>query len=137
MNEMSVEFIAPCGMNCRICEAYQREKNQCKGCRSDRGYKAKSCSRCLIRNCTVIKSNKTSFCFECDQFPCQKLKQLDKRYRTKYYMSMIENLECIKQYGINEFLQNEKIKWACKECGGIICVHKHTCSVCKKTYSLI
>jgi len=31
MIEMGKEFIAPCGMNCRLCMAYQRDKNQCKG----------------------------------------------------------------------------------------------------------
>ena len=136
MSEMKVELIAPCGMNCRLCMAYQREKNQCKGCRSDVGYKSKSCSSCIIRNCTIIASNKSGVCFECDDFPCQKIKQLDKRYKTKYYMSMIENLEYIKKYGIDQFLHNEKIKWTCKECGGIICVHKHTCLVCKQPYTI-
>lgn len=135
MGKMREEFIAPCGMNCRLCRAYQREKNQCKGCRSHIGYKAKSCSNCIIRNCSVIQRNKSGFCFECDKFPCLKLKQLDKRYKTKYQMSTIENLEYIKKYGIDEFLQNEEIRWACKECGDIICVHKFICLSCKTPYT--
>lgn len=134
MIEMVKEFIAPCGMNCRLCMAYQRDKNQCKGCWSDIGYKAKSCSSCIIKNCSVIQNNKSKFCFECDKFPCQRLKQLDKRYRTKYHMSMIENLEYIKQYGINAFLQNEETKWTCKECGSIVCVHKFICLDCKTPF---
>lgn len=134
MNEMREELIAPCGMNCRLCRSYQREKNQCNGCRSDIGYKAKNCSSCIIRNCPVIQSNKSEFCFECDKFPCQRLKQLDIRYQTKYHMSMIENLENIKQYGIDKFLENEKIRWTCKECGNIVCVHKFICIACKTPY---
>ena len=136
MNEMREEFIAPCGMNCRLCMANQREKNQCKGCRneSDIGYKTKSCTNCIIKNCPVIKSNKTGFCFECDKFPCQRLKQLDKRYRTNYLMSMLGNLEHIKQSGMDAFLQNEEFRWTCKECGNIVCVHKLICLVCKTPY---
>lgn len=134
MSEITKELIAPCGMNCRLCRAYQREKSQCKGCRSEIGYKANSCSSCIIRNCPVIKSNKSGFCFECSKFPCLRLKQLDKRYQTKYYMSMIENLEYIKQYDIDEFLQNEEIKWTCKKCGNIVCVHKFICLVCETSY---
>lgn len=136
MNEMREELIAPCGMNCRLCVAYQRDKNRCGGCRNeiDIKYKTKSSMNCVIKNCPVIKSNKSGFCFECDKFPCQRLKQLDKRYRTKYHMSMLENLEFIKEYGLNRFLEREKSKWICKECGEIVCVHKHICLACKTTF---
>jgi hypothetical protein len=39
-------------------------------------------------------------------------------------MSMIENLENIKQNGMKEFLKNEEARWACIECGNIVSVHK-------------
>ena len=39
---------------------------------------------------------KFRYCYECDGFPCARVKRLDKRYRTKYEMSMIENLEYIR-----------------------------------------
>ena len=35
---------------------------------------------------------KVQYCYECAEFPCRSLKHLDKRYRTNYRMSMIENL---------------------------------------------
>jgi len=38
MKEMSTVLIAPCGMNCRLCMAYQRDKKQCKGCHWKRGF---------------------------------------------------------------------------------------------------
>lgn len=137
MNKIREEFIAPCGMNCRLCMANQREKKQCKGCRSesDIKYKTKGCVSCIIKNCPIIRSNKSGFCFECDKFPCHRLKQLDKRYRTKYHMSMIENLQNIKQFGMAAFLQNEEIRWTCKECGNIVCVHKFICIICKTTFT--
>lgn len=132
MNEMRVDLIAPCGMNCRLCMAYQRKKNHCPGCRddSDIEHKNKGCINCIIKNCPVIQSNETGFCFECDKIPCRRLKQLDKRYRTKYHMSMIENLEFIKQNGMDEFLKNQRAKWTCTECGTIVCVHKYACLIC-------
>lgn len=136
MNEMREEYIAPCGMNCKLCTAYQREKNRCKGCRNegDIVYKTKGSTSCIIKNCPVIQSNKSGFCFECDKFPCRRLKQLDKRYRTKYHMSMIENLEYIKHYSMDVFLQNETFRWTCKECGNIVCVHKSICLTCKTPF---
>lgn len=45
-------------------------------------------------------------------------------------MSVLENLENIKKLGVREFVQNEKIRWTCSECGGIICVHTGYCSNC-------
>jgi hypothetical protein len=123
------ELIAPCGMNCGICMAYLREKNRCPGCRaSDKG-KPITRTRCKIKTCKKLKSG---FCYNCEDFPCDRLSHLDKRYRTKYYMSMIENLESIRQIGLHKFVANEKIRWTCPKCGGTICVHKGYCSSCQK-----
>lgn len=130
MSKMEKELIAPCGMNCRLCMAYQRVKNHCNGCWDDSGYKAKSCSGCIIKNCPTIKSNKSGFCYDCENYPCKRLIQLDKRYTTKYNMSMLENLQHIKEYGMKSFLKNEEKKWTCKQCGNIICVHKSICFRC-------
>ncbi len=134
MDNERAELIAPCGMNCRLCSAYQREKKQCKGCNSDNAKKPTYCLKCVIKNCFIIQNNTTGLCYECDKFPCRRLNQLDTRYRTKYQMSMIENLKNIEQFGMDTFLQNEEIRWCCKECGNIVCVHKHICLVCKNPY---
>jgi hypothetical protein len=122
-------LIAPCGMNCSICAAYLRKRNKCPGCRIEAN---KPVTRviCKIKTCETFKENELTFCFECEDFPCKNLKHLDKRYRTKYSMSMIENLENIEKLGIEEFLKNEKIRWTCPECGGTICVHKGCCYSC-------
>jgi hypothetical protein len=128
-------LIAPCGMNCGICMAYLREKNTCVGCRGVNTYKPVTRVRCKIKNCTVFRSGKVKYCFECKNFPCDVLAHLDKRYRTKYHMSMIENLENIKRYGIRRFLKNEERRWTCSTCNGTICVHKGCCMSCGKKYS--
>ena len=129
---MRIDLIAPCGMNCELCRAYQREKKPCKGCKGDNTNKPASCLKCVIKNCSTIQNSTTGLCYECDKFPCPKLKQLDTRYRTKYHMSMIENLHNIEKDGMSTFLLNEKIRWTCKECGNIVCVHQHICLVCKR-----
>ena len=71
------------------------------------------------------------YCFSCDSFPCARLNHLDERYRAKYGMSMIENLVNIKKVGIRQFIKSEKEKWACPECGEMICVHEPQCLFCK------
>jgi hypothetical protein len=125
-------LIAPCGMNCGICMAYVREKNKCPGCRVTDANKPITRVRCKIKNCTIFRKGRAKFCFECDKFPCNNLKHLDTRYRTKYNMSMIENLVTIKDLGIRKFLKNEDTRWACSRCGGTICVHKGCCIECGK-----
>jgi len=128
-------LIAPCGMNCGLCMGYLRdpgEKNYCPGCRGDIADLPRSCGGCRIRNCAEISAGGKSFCFECAKFPCTRLRQLDKRYRTKYGMSMIENLESIRALGLEAFVRREQDRWKCPECGGVICVHKLSCIYCDR-----
>lgn len=128
-------LIAPCGMNCGICLAYlAREhdlkkqgimRNYCEGCRP----RGKNCAF-MKKSCYLLGEGKVQYCFECDDLPCARLKRLDKRYATKYHMSMIENLEYIKKHGMEKFLKKEEKKWRCPECGGVICCHNGICFSC-------
>lgn len=127
---MERELIGPCGMNCGICKAYLREKNKCPGCWAADTNKAITVLSCKIKNCEVIQKGKVKYCFECNNFPCKNLKHLDKRYRTKYHMSMLENLTCIKEQGIDSFLEKETTKWTCPQCGGTVTCHGGTCLQC-------
>jgi hypothetical protein len=70
------------------------------------------------------------YCFDCGKYPCDRLNQLDKRYRTNYGMSMIDNLNNIKQFGIRNFIRQERDRWTCPKCREIICVHEGSCIIC-------
>jgi hypothetical protein len=128
---MRKDLIAPCGMNCRICMVYLREKNKCPGCRGDHSKKPVTRIRCKIKTCMFFLESKAKYCFECDKVPCDALKHLDKRYRTRYNMSMIENLENIRKSGIRKFIKSETTRWACPKCNGVICVHNRKCYTCE------
>ncbi|MDW7656500.1 MAG: DUF3795 domain-containing protein [Bacillota bacterium] len=141
------KLIAPCGMNCGLCISYQALHHEL----AKKGFRKKTCVGCLPRskNCTymsshceLMKKGLVRFCYECGQYPCSRLKSIDKRYRTKYHMSMLENLESIKTLGIEAFLAKEEEKWHCQKCGHLICCHSGLCLHCdldklrqKKTYS--
>lgn len=127
--KIKLALIAPCGINCGICLAYLREKNKCPGCRYFKAEKLVSIARCGIRTCA---SRKGKYCFACSNYPCARLKQLDKRYCAKYHMSMLENLKNIKELGVRKFIKNEETRWACEKCGGVINVHSYICSSCGK-----
>jgi hypothetical protein len=123
--------------------AYLREKKHCPGCNGEDAQKPSiSCVRCGIKNCESLKEIQSGLCVDCDQFPCARIKHIDKRYRTKYGMSMIENLETIQSRGMNAFVKQEQSRWTCPKCGGTLCVHKGICVDCgreykRKSYSLI
>lgn len=73
---------------------------------------------------------KVKYCYECPDFPCYYLKHLDAGYRKKFRMSMTENLEFIREHGIEKLLEKEAAKWNCPECGETICCHNGICFNC-------
>jgi hypothetical protein len=128
--DLRSELIAPCGMNCGLCMAYLREKNTCGGCRAGDESKAKSVLGCTIRTCETVRASESGFCSECAKLPCPRLKRLDARYRQKYRMSMLENLRELRENGLQAFLESERKRWPCPECGGLQCVHTAECIYC-------
>jgi hypothetical protein len=130
------ELIAPCGMNCAICSGYLAYRHDvkskgirmpyCTGCRA----RGKKCAF-LKKRCALLMFNRVGYCYECGRFPCERLKHVDNRYRTYFKMSMIENLEFIKNMGIKPFLEEQEEKWKCPECGGVICCHNGLCYKCQ------
>ncbi len=136
MTRINGALIAPCGMNCQLCIAYQAMQENI----NKKGFKRKYCPGCIPRGenclhmgdqCQRLAEGRLRFCYECPTFPCKRLKSLNKRYQTKYHMSMIENLEHIKENGLEAFLQEQEKKWRCPECGGTICCHNGLCLHCQ------
>lgn len=133
---MEEQQIAPCGMNCSLCVAYQSEKYDLK----KKGFNRQYCPGCIPRgkhclhmqaHCKLVGEGLVRFCYECASFACKRLKNLDKRYRTKYHLSMIENLKQIKEQGLDNFLAAQESKWRCPECGEAICCHNGLCLNCQ------
>jgi hypothetical protein len=132
---MKAEMIAPCGMNCSLCISYQfgvKDINRL-------GFKRKYCPGCIVRGkhclhmrdaCTLVGKGLVRFCYECSSYPCARLSALDQRYRTKYHMSMIDNLNQIRDNGMDGFLNHETAKWRCPKCAGTICCHNGLCLDC-------
>jgi hypothetical protein len=128
-------LVAPCGMNCALCSSYLayayklKSKNipmpYCKGCRS----RNKQCAF-LKKKCPLIFNGQITYCYECRDFPCDRLRHIDQRYKTLYRMSMIDNLKYIKENGIEKFLEAEKQKWKCSQCGQPVCCHNGICYNC-------
>ena len=127
-------IIAPCGINCSLCRAYTRDRNPCPGCRGGVENKAPTCLNCAIKNCAELASAGDEFCYSCASFPCAKLLHLDHRYRTRYRVSVIANLERVQAVGADRFVEEEADQWACPECGERLCMHKPQCLNCGYTW---
>jgi hypothetical protein len=128
---LNAGLIAPCGMDCGLCSGHLREKGRCDGCNGGEASKPTYCVTCPIKLCDARPAGEGHFCFECSRrFPCARLRRLDKRYRTKYGMSMLENLETIRDAGIENFVAAERVRWKCESCGGVVCVHQDRCIYC-------
>ncbi len=124
-----VSLIAPCGINCRLCRAYGRERNPCPGCRAGCNFTSTSAIHCSV-HCEKLAAGEFRYCFECDEFPCKRLAHLDQRYRTRYAVSPIDNLNRIQANGIRQFVRSENEKWVCPECGAMLCMHIPQCPMC-------
>ena len=128
-------LIAPCGMNCALCSSYLALKYdlrakgirmaRCVGCRQGR----KNCAF-LKKQCPQLSKGEVTFCFECESFPCRRLKTIDERYRTHFRMSLVDNLQFIKEHGMEEFLKEQEKLWKCESCGEMICCHNGLCYNC-------
>lgn len=126
----AADLIAPCGINCRLCSAFLRERKPCAGCLRDDTHKPNHCMTCRIKYCAEKPGGETAYCFTCAKFPCIRVRNLDKRYRTKYGTNVIANLENIRRAGVEAFLVQERERWKCAKCGGVICMHRAECISC-------
>jgi hypothetical protein len=123
-------MFAPCGMNCLVCYVHLKKKKPCSGCLSDDTNKPERCKTCVLKMCAREKG--ITFCFDCKEFPCKKIMNLEKSYQRKYQASLVTNSRIVCENGLEQFFYNEKLRWSCPECQGIISLHDKECSECNK-----
>ncbi|MDD4309802.1 MAG: DUF3795 domain-containing protein [Candidatus Cloacimonetes bacterium] len=88
----------------------QTEPNEqpCKGCSAD--YQA---------NCEFVVCNKqhqTASCAFCPEFPCAMITNF-KDNEWEHHQVVLENLQRIKEIGIETWLTEQKKAWQCPSCG--------------------
>jgi len=123
-------LFAPCGMNCLVCYVHLKEKKPCSGCLGDDDNKPDRCRTCTIKKCAHGKG--FSHCYECGEFPCKGVRNLEKSYNTRYQASLIANSNIVKTCGLEHFQKADSEKWKCGSCGGVISLHDRVCSECKE-----
>lgn len=78
-------LFAPCGMNCLVCYKHCYHNKPCAGC----------------------SQNDTGKPEQCSDYPCKRLKYLEKSYQTRYGASLIENSLFVKTNGLNKFMESQ------------------------------
>ena len=82
----------------------------------------------------MSNENGEDFCFTCPEYPCAKIKRLDKRYAKSYGLSVLENLHQLEVLGLDRFVDEQQRQWSCAGCGAILCMHKPACKNCGKVW---
>lgn len=129
-NDIDINMFAPCGMNCKVCYKHCYHKKACAGClNSDKG-KPEHCRKCKIKDC--VKAKEITYCYECLEYPCKLIKNLEKSYNKRYQASLMENSISVKKHGLKVFMKEQKEKYTCSKCQGIISMHDKECSECQE-----
>lgn len=130
--ELDSQMIAFCGMDCTVCYKQLAERKtikRCHGCQRDDATLPKHCRNCRIKTCA--KERQLQHCFDCWEYPCLLIRNLDQSYRKRYQVSLIEQGFFLKEHGFDDFFTVERERFGC-ECGGIVSLHDQICSVCGK-----
>ena len=107
------------------------EQIRCDGCLSTRT--APDCAKCGhgFRKCAA--ENNVKWCFQCPQFPCDRLQ----RYRdvhvvdgVSHHIHVIDNLLYMKKHGVSRWVQEQEKTACCPNCGNQLYWFTHECLIC-------
>lgn len=107
---MENNSLAPYGVICDPCLGFQRTKTKCVGCQAD--------------------GNPAAACSDCPEYPCRRIKDLNKRHIAKYGENLRQNLESASTSVLTAFMAASRQKWSCPACGQLLCVHTGNCLHC-------
>lgn len=124
-NLKNKDLVAPCGLYCGECSAFQ--DGSCGGCISRKGLCLKYTKICKIYSCCVDKRG-LGVCSQCKEFPCENFRAF---FNTPaWFAEVTGNLRRIEKIGMKNFL-TEQVKRVNQL---ISCAKKHGiahCSQCK------
>lgn len=138
MNSINkAELIAPCGMNCGVCDKYLAYSHQiprkrgricyCSGCRPNN----KMCSF-IKKRCPTGNIHRVKYCYECNAFPCELLTGASSKYRERYGYDFVDALRQIQAKGVDWFVREQDRIHRCPACGDAVCIHNKKCYTCNR-----
>ncbi len=157
------ELLGPCGLYCGVCAIYiaHRDNNRkfkerlvglykgsvpgkgtlpgsegltiedikCRGCQSDEVFIY--CRRCPIRGC--VNERGYEGCYECDEFPCRYVDAFPMAVGKKVILRAVPYW---REVGTEKFVEDEKARYICPECGNRVFRGATRCNRCKASLDL-
>ena len=144
-------LVGICGLYCGTCPSYlahrkndtellkkmARERGhsiealRCDGCLSDKV--APHCVDCRhgFRKCAHEKE--VTWCFECTDFPCQRLRDFTDVHVVdgiSHHKHIIEENAYLREHGIEPWIKKQEAAAKCPGCGGPLYWHVRECESC-------
>ena len=105
IGSIDIEMFAPCGMNCTVCYKHchtRKIQKPCSGCMQENKSKPVHCRKCRIKDCVQLKE--ITYYYQCGDFPCRLIRNLERSYNSRYKESPVENSEIVKGNGVFYFI---------------------------------
>lgn len=115
-----------CGLFCGTCPSFAEGK--CSGCLSD--HVAPHCVACVNGFRTCAAEQGVTRCFECAQFPCERLEAFSKIHIVNgicHHTHVIDDLNAMRQIGVQAWVDKQTQAHTCPECGRLILWHEREC----------
>lgn len=129
--KISADYLAPCGIDCKLCSRHlDKKRPPCAGCLRGGSVTSTHSDTCRIKQCAFTQG--LLYCFDCEKYPCVRIRRLEKRYRENYGYLLLEAGETARRQGAGALLEEQRTRYTCPACGGLICLHSGVCSECGK-----
>jgi hypothetical protein len=138
MDKDKAKLIGICGIFCGTCPYFlaPRENDleqlrklsqdrgisiediRCDGCLSDRIMP--HCKECKAGFRKCAQSRKVTWCFQCTEFPCQRLESYIDAHIVdgiSHHEHVIEDLQDVKDHGIDQWIRKQEKLGTCGQCG--------------------
>ena len=107
------------------------EEVRCDGCLSDNVFAP--CVKCMhgFRECA--KEKEVDWCFECPDFPCQRLEDFKDVHivnNISHHEHVIDELNNMKENGIEQWVKKQDKEGRCPQCGEVQYWSARECSYC-------
>ena len=130
MTEYSTDLAGICGLFCGTCPSFPEK---CEGCLSDR--LAEHCVNCRFGFRVCAKEKGVTRCFECSDFPCDRLKSFIPVHVENdivHHENIITDLRLMREIGVQNWVNQQVKDHTCPRCGKMIYwkdANTHNCNL--------
>ena len=147
----AAKLVGICGLYCGTCPIYiayqendvdELEKTsqilgipireiRCDGCLSDMVMPQRVDCPHGFRRCA--RDKKVMWCFQCPDFPCQRLKDFTNIHiinGISHHAHVIDDLYYMKEHGVEQWVEKQQIAGCCPQCGKRLYWFSRVCPAC-------